>query len=170
MHRKYILLPRFRCCQSAPVRRPANLLQYVALQIYNVAVLRAVEVHHGWTVLGVIEEVQIVAALGQMDNVLALQGVVRHRAAHRLTDAQAICIVENGGGGDRLGHLLELPALFPDAAPDAVIRRVANVVVGKGGAVVGGHLVLPVGIIIGVGTRWITIFRAHIKAHLLHLP
>ena len=37
-----------------------NQAQYVALQIYNVAVLRSIEVHHRRPVLGVIEEMQIV--------------------------------------------------------------------------------------------------------------
>ena len=116
-----------------------NQAQYVALQIYNVAVLRAVEVHHGRPVLGVVEEMQIVATLGQMDNVLAVQGVVvRHRTAYRLSDAQAIRIVEEGGGGARLGHLLELASLLPRLRPGAFIGRISNVVVGNVGAVVFG--------------------------------
>ena len=76
------------------------------MQIYNVAVLRAVEVHHGRPVLGVVEEMQIVAALGQMDNVLAVQGVVGHRAAYRFSDAQPVRIVEEGGGSAGLGICL----------------------------------------------------------------
>ena len=130
-----------------------NQAQHIALQIYNVAVLRAVEVHHSRPVLGIVEEVQIVAALGQMDNVLAMQGVVGHRAAHRLSDAQPIRVVEEGGGGAGLGHLLELAAFLPSVRPGAVIGGIANGVVGNSGAVVSGHLVLPVGIAIGVGDR-----------------
>ena len=97
-----------------------------------------------------VKEVEIVAALGQMDNVLAVQGVVGDHAVHRLPDSQIIRIVEEGGGSARLGHLLELPAFLPGIRPGTVIGRIANGVVGNGGAVVGGHLVLPVGISIGV--------------------
>ena len=92
----------------------------------NVAVLRAVEVHHGRPVLGIVEEMQIVVALGQMDNVLAVQGVVGHRAAHRLTDAQTIRIVEESGGSARLGHLLELPALLLSIHSGAIIDKASN--------------------------------------------
>jgi len=88
-----------------------------------------------------------------MDNVLAMQGVVRHRTAYRLSDAQAIRVVEEGGGSAGLGHLLELAALFPGVCPGAVVGRIANGVVGNSSSVVGGHLVLPVGIAIGVGDR-----------------
>ena len=62
--------------------------------------------HHSRPVLGVIEEVQIVAALSHMDNVLAVDGVISHRATHRLSDSQTIRIVEKGGGSAGLGICL----------------------------------------------------------------
>ena len=131
---------------SAAVDQP----DHVALEAILVGILRAVVVHDGRAVLGIVEEVQRVAALGQMDNVLAVQGVVRHRAAHCLSDPQPIRVVEESGGSVGLGHLLELAALLPSVRPGAVIGGIANDVVGNGSAVIGGHLVLPVGIAIGI--------------------
>lgn len=69
---------------------------------------------------------QIVAALGHMDNVLAVQGVVRHRTAYRLSDAQTIRIVEEGGGSAGLGHLLELATLLPSIGPGAAVGWIAK--------------------------------------------
>ena len=48
----------------------------VALQALDVGIRRAIVHHHCRTVLRVVEEVQLVAALGHVDNVLAVQGVL----------------------------------------------------------------------------------------------
>ena len=69
---------------------------------------------------------EAVAALGHVEDVLAVQGVVGDHAVHRLTHAQAIRVVEEGGGSAGLGHLLELPAFLPGVRPGTVVGRIAN--------------------------------------------
>ena len=67
-----------------------------------------------------VQEMQGVAALGHVDDVLAMQGVVSDGAAYSLADAQAIGVVKEGGRGAGFGHLLQLAALFPGVGPGAV--------------------------------------------------
>ena len=90
---------------------------------------------------------QGVAALGHVDDVLAMQGVVGDGAAHGLADAQAIGVVKEGGRDAGFGHLLQLAALFPGVGPGAVGERIADGIIGDGGAVVLGQLILPGGIV-----------------------
>ena len=88
-----------------------------------------------------------IRALGHVDDVLAMQGVVGDGAAHGLADSQAIGVVKEGGSGAGFGHLLQLAALFPGVGPGAVCERIANGIVGDGIAVVLGQLILPGGIV-----------------------
>ena len=113
----------------------------------DIAVLRAVKLHNGRAILGIVPEVQGVAALGHVDDVLAMQGVVGDGAAHGLADAQAIGVVKEGGSGAGFGHLLQLAALFPGVGPGAVSEGITDGIVGDGGAVVLGQLILPGGIV-----------------------
>ena len=102
----------------------------------NVSISRGggsvVPFHNGGAVLGVVEEVEAVAALGHMDNVLAVEGVVGHRAVHGFLYPQPFAVVLESRCGAGLHHLFELPALFPGVAPGAVTRWVANHVAGYG--------------------------------------
>ena len=84
------LAQRFRQFASAPQRRTPRIVAVaddgiailiqnrnnVALQALDVGIRRAIVHHHCRTVLRVVEEVQLVAALGHVDNVLAVQGVL----------------------------------------------------------------------------------------------
>ena len=84
------LAQRFRQLASAPQRRTPRIVAVaddgiailiqnrnnVALQALDVGIRRAIVHHHCRTVLRVVEEVQLVAALGHVDNVLAVQGVL----------------------------------------------------------------------------------------------
>ena len=84
------LAQRFRQLASAPQRRTPRIVAVaddgiailiqnrnnVALQALDVGIRRAIVHHHRRTVLRVVEEVQLVAALGHVDNVLAVQGVL----------------------------------------------------------------------------------------------
>ena len=97
-----------------------NKANDIALQIYNVTIFSSIKLHNGRPVLSIVPEVQGVAALGHVDDVLAMQGVVGDGAAHGLADAQAIGIVKEGGRGAGFGHLLQLAALFPGVGPGAV--------------------------------------------------
>ena len=81
---------RFRQLAGAPQRRAPRIIAVaddgiailiqnrnnVALQALDVGIRRAIVHHHCRTVLRVVEEVQLVAALGHVDNVLAVQGVL----------------------------------------------------------------------------------------------
>ena len=102
----------------------------------NVSISRGggsiVPFHNGRAVLGVVEEVEAVAALGHMDNVLAVKGVIGHRAVDGFLYPQPFAVVLERRRGAGLRHLLELTALFSGVAPGAIIRRVANGVAGHG--------------------------------------
>lgn len=65
----------------------------IAMQIYNITVLFAIELHDGRAVLGVVPEMEIVGALGHVDDVFSVQGVVGFNTIYRFADAQAIGIV-----------------------------------------------------------------------------
>ena len=94
-----------------------------------------------------------VGALGHVHDVLAMQNVVGGRSIHRFPHAQALGVVNKAGGGAALAHLLELAAVLPGVGPGAVGERIANGVVGNGRAVIGGELVLPVAVAVGVVHR-----------------
>ena len=98
----------------------------------DVGILGAVELHNRRAVAGVVPEVQHIAALGHMDNVLAVQGVVGHCAVDSFLNPQPFAVVLEHHQGAGLAHLLELQDLFLCAAPSAVIRRVANHAAGHG--------------------------------------
>ena len=91
-----------------------------------------------------------VAALGHVDNILAVEGVIGDHVVEPLAHAQTLGVVNKAGGGAGLAHLLELVAVLPGVGPGAVAGGIANGVVGDRHAVVGGELVLPVGFAIGV--------------------
>lgn len=79
-----------------------------------------------------VKEVQCVAALGHVDDILAVKGVIGHRAVDSFLHPQPFAVVLERRRGTGLAHLLKLPALFQGVRPHAVIRRVANGVAGKG--------------------------------------
>ena len=122
-----------------------NKANDIALQIYNVTIFSSIKLHNGRAILGIVPEVQGVAALGHVDDVLAMQGVVSDGAAHSLADAQAIGVIGESGRGAGFGHLFQLAALFPGVGPGAVGERIADGIVGDGGAVVLDQLILPGG-------------------------
>ena len=98
----------------------------------DVGILGAVELHNRRTVAGIIPEVEGIAALGHVDNVLSMQGIVGHRAVDGFLYPQPFAVVLERRCGAGLRHLLELTALFSGVAPGAIIRRVANGVAGHG--------------------------------------
>ena len=98
----------------------------------DVGILGTVELHNCQTVLGVVPEVEGVAALGHVDDVLPMQGVVGYRTVHGFLHPQPFTVVLERRHGAALAHLLELPPIFPGVAPGAVTRRVANDVAGYG--------------------------------------
>ena len=92
-------------------------------------------------------------APADVDDVLAMQNVVGDRSIHRFPYPQALGVVNKGGGGATLAHLLELTAVLPGVGPGAVAGGIANIVVGNRRAIVGRELVLPVAVAVGVVNR-----------------
>ena len=125
----------------------------------NVSILRPVELYDSRTILGVVPEVKGIASLGHVDDVLAVEGVVGDHVVDGLLDAQALGVVNEGGGGAGLAHLLELASVLPGVGPGAVAQRIANVVVSNRCTVILGKLVLPVAVSISIGNRLLD--RAH---------
>ena len=133
------------------VANAVNQANDVTLQVIQVSIRSTVEQHHSWLVLCIVEEMQAVAALGHVDNVLAVQGVVGGAGRNGyLLHTQAVLVVHKPDNLANLADLLELTALFPDVAPGTIAGRIANRIVGDACAIEGSQLVLPVGIAIGV--------------------
>ena len=74
----------------------------------NVGILGAVELHNRRTVAGVIPEVEGIAALGHVDDVLSMQGVVGHHTVHGFLHPQSFAVVLERRRGAGLVHLIEL--------------------------------------------------------------
>ena len=158
------LAPRIVGISYHLVSVAVNQAQHVALQIYNVAILRAVEVHYGGLVLGIVEEVQLVAALGQMDNILAMEDIVRIGISDiavavihaGFTGAKAVGVVREGKriiarfSKVALVHGPQLPPTVPGVMPFTIVSRIANIIIGNCDPVIRRHLVLPVGIAVSI--------------------
>ena len=61
---------------------------------------------------------------------LRIKRIVGDHVVDRLAHAQTFGIVDEGGGGAGLAHLLELASVLPGVSPGAVAGRIANGVVG----------------------------------------
>ena len=83
----------------------------------------------------------------------AVPDVTAGAAVHRLFGAQSGVVVREGERRAVLLHGGKLPPALPRHAPAAVIRRVADSVVGYGFAVVGGEQIAPCSIPISVRDR-----------------
>ena len=119
----------------------------------NVCIFRPVELYNSGAVLGVVPEVEGVTALGYVDDVLAMEGVVGDHTVDGLLYPQALGVVHKAGGGAALAHLLQLTVVLPGVGPGAVGERIANGVVGDRRAIVLGQLVFPVAVPVRIGDR-----------------
>ncbi len=107
-----------------------------------------------------VKEVETVAALGHMDDILAVEGVVGDHIIDGLLHPQTFGIVDETSGGVRIAHLLKLAAILPGESPGigapyvsrfcACLNRIANGVVFNGCSVVVNQLVFP-DVIISIG-------------------
>ena len=79
----------------------------VTLEVVDITVGGAIEHNDGRAILSIIEEVQIVAAVAQVYNILAVQGVVRGAGSGAdFLYAQAVSIVGEGSSFTALHYLL----------------------------------------------------------------
>ena len=119
----------------------------ISLIIVCIGIDNSVEFDQRRTALRVIEEVQRVGTLLHAGYQVAVQRVLgrgRNAASgNNLSDTQTVMIVLILDGGAALRHLLELATGLPGVRPRAVVRQVANGVMGQRGAVVARQNVLP---------------------------
>ena len=88
--------------------------------------------HHGGFTGGVVEEMQDVASVGQVGDLLAMEGVVRGAGGSSdLLHPEAAGVVFKDNGFGSLTHGLQLAALFPGVQPFPVAGGVADFVVRK---------------------------------------
>lgn len=106
--------------------------------------------HHGRLALRIVEEVQVVAALRHVDDVLAIERVAGGHVVYDLLGSQAVVVVGELRVGAGLYHAVKHAARLPGKRPAVVGQRIANGIVGDRLAVDGGHLVLPVRIAVDV--------------------
>ena len=146
-----------------------NQRNHVALEVVHVSVGGTVKEHDDGFVLRIVKEVQGVAAAGQVDDVLPVQGVFRGLEADipgslvvvhaGLLRAQAVLVVPEGNlvvAGcveAAFVHAAHLASLRLGVIPGTVIKRIANSVIGDGSAVERRQLVLPVRVPVGIAVR-----------------
>ena len=94
---------------------------------------------------------QVVLGVGQVHNVLAVQGILgRAGGGSCFLHPQAILVVGEADRFAALAHALQLAPLGPGIGPSAITQRIANGVVGDCRTIDGRQLVLPVRIAIAV--------------------
>ena len=129
----------------------------VILKIVNIEVIRSVEAHHGRLALRVIEEMQVIATLRHVDDILAAQRVVGGHAIDDLLDTQTIVIIGELCIGASFHHAGQHAARLPYKRPAVIGQRIADGVVGNRLAADDRNLVLPVAITIVFQVLWISI-------------
>ena len=88
--------------------------------------------HHGGFARSIVEEVEGVIAVGEMGDLLAVEGVVGGAGGGGdFLDSQAVGVVLEDDGFGSLTHGLQLPALFPGIQPFPVAGGVADLIVGE---------------------------------------
>ena len=107
--------------------------------------------------LGIIEEVQAVAAAGQVSHQFAVERVAGRCGysvlRHGLLRPQAVVVIAELNRRSRFAHLPQLSSRAPGVGPRAVVQRVADLVIGDALPVVARQLVLPVGVAVDIGHR-----------------
>ena len=126
-----------------------NQRNHIALQIVDIEVIDIVIGNHAGLPLRIVEEVQVMAALRHMDDVLAVQRVVGGHAIDNLPDAHAVVVVGELRVGASLHHAGQHTSGFPRKRPTVIGQRIANRIIGNRLAADGRNLVLPVAVAIG---------------------
>ncbi len=124
----------------------------------NVSILGAVIFYNCWLIAGIIEEMQLVIALGHVHDVLSMQDVIGSCCrcsrssgfCDNLLDPEALRVVavldlHIARLADRaLCHLLQLPAVLPGISPCTVIRRIPDRIISDVNSVIRSQFVFPV--------------------------
>ena len=128
----------------------------VALQVraVNVQARAASRCHGNRRSCSVIVEPDIIAA-GLFDQyTITFQRVIRSRSVDGLGSTVAIIVVNVADRGCAVRGVCQLAPLLPGEGEAVMVaERVSNLVVSDGVAVVGGQLVLPVTVTVGVRVR-----------------
>ena len=89
----------------------------------------------------------------QLAMVSAVRGFRIPAVLQHLLDTHTVVVVLEGERLPFAGHLLELSADCPFIRPTAIVQRVADCIVGNGGAVVRRQLILPIRIAVSIRNR-----------------
>ena len=108
--------------------------------------------HHGRLAGSVVEEMEGVIAVGEVGDLLAVEGIVGGASGGGdLPDPEAAGVVFVGNGFGSLAHGLQLTALLPGVQPFPIAGGVADLIVGDVAAVEFRQFVFPVIIGVGIG-------------------
>ena len=120
----------------------------------HITIDSAIIVHKRRKILSIVEEVEAVIATGHMCNQLAMQCVIGRGShtvlGHNLLRAQTVVVVLELDRRTVLAHLAQLSASASGVAPDTIIQRIADSVIGDALTVVRSQFILPVGITIAI--------------------
>ena len=125
--------------------------RHIPLQVGGVVVGGAVVGHGHGNAIGVVGEVQGVAAYGHLAELAAVVDIAIGNRAVGTADSHTVLVIGIGPGGAVLGDGCQLPAMLPGVLPHAIRQGVTHGIVGNGSAVIGGKQVTPFRIPIGIG-------------------
>ena len=125
--------------------------RHIPLQVGGVVVGGAVVGHGHGNAIGVVGEVQGVAAYGHLAELTAVVDIAIGNRAVGTADSHTVLVIGIGPGGAVLGNGCQLPAMLPGILPHAVRQGVTHGIVGNGSAIIGSEQVTPFRISIGIG-------------------
>ena len=125
--------------------------RHIPLQVGGVVVGGAVVGRGHGNAIGIVGEVQGVAAYGHLAELTSVVDIAIGHRAVGTADSHTVLVIGIGPGGTVLGDGCQFPAMLPGVLPHAVRQGVTHGIVGNGSAVIGGEQVTPFRIPIGIG-------------------